>query len=112
MRAAVLHRRKRESHRDHPLGEATLYALRSFATRGHLASVRPITGAVVALATACALAASPVKAAGSQPGGALEPLPPAAVSAHELGNLINSGRDLVVAGERLNVGLLRRFYAG
>src|SRR5271169_140072 len=30
----------------------------------------------------------------------------------ELGKLIDSAPELVVAGERLNVGLLRRFYAG
>jgi murein L,D-transpeptidase YcbB/YkuD len=29
----------------------------------------------------------------------------------DLGALINSGRELIVAGERLNVGLLKRFYA-
>ena len=29
----------------------------------------------------------------------------------EIGNLLDSGPDLVVAGERVNVGLLKRFYA-
>jgi murein L,D-transpeptidase YcbB/YkuD len=42
------------------------------------------------------------------------PAPPAPMAAYantELGNLLGSGRELVVAGTRLNVGLLRRFYA-
>jgi murein L,D-transpeptidase YcbB/YkuD len=42
------------------------------------------------------------------------PAPPAPMAGYantELGNLLGSGRELVVAGTRLNVGLLRRFYA-
>ncbi len=41
-------------------------------------------------------------------------MPPAAAAVYantELGTLLGSGPELVVGGERLNVGLLRRFYA-
>src|SRR5262249_31139464 len=37
--------------------------------------------------------------------------PMAAYGSADLGKLINSGPELIVAGERLNAGLLRRFYA-
>ena len=48
------------------------------------------------------------------PGVAFAPAPSAPMVRHantELGELIDSAPELVVAGERLNVGLLRRFYA-
>ncbi len=59
----------------------------------------------MALAAACALAAC-----GADP----EPDAVFVVAPHaetELGSLIDGGPELVIAGERLNVGLLRRFYA-
>jgi murein L,D-transpeptidase YcbB/YkuD len=94
----------------------------SFSMRGVLARFGPITGGAIALAAACALAA-PAALAGDQESGQIfvpavrAPMaahPPVAAYAnvdHDLGKLINSAPDLVVAGERLNVGLLRRFYA-
>lgn len=70
--------------------------------RGRLASVGPIA---IALAAACALAAS---CAGPEPGAAVLLAPDADT---ELGKRIDSAPELIVAGERLNVGLLRSFYA-
>ncbi len=71
--------------------------------RGLLASVRPIAGGTIVLAAVCALVAS---CAGPEPGAVLGQVPHT-----ELGEMIDSGPELVVAGERLHVGLLRRFYA-
>ena len=68
----------------------------------------------MALAAACALNASPGFAADheSLQGFMFDPPGPAAAYANrDLGQLINSAPELVVAGERLNAGLLRRFYA-
>jgi L,D-transpeptidase YcbB len=62
-------------------------------------SRRAIARGIIALAAACALAAC-----GADPD-------PAAANT-ELGDLIDGAPELVVSGERLNVGLLRRFYAG
>jgi len=66
----------------------------------------------MALAAAWAIAAPAAVAA--QPGAYPVPAPSGAMSASadtELGRLLNSGPDFVIAGERLNVDLLRRFYA-
>lgn len=86
-----------------------------FSMRRLLARVGPIAGGAVALAAACALASPAVLAADQEPGSALgtaRPVPPMAAYANaDLGKLINSVPELVIAGERLNVGLLRRFYA-
>jgi murein L,D-transpeptidase YcbB/YkuD len=85
----------------------------SFATRGRLASGGPIAAGTIALAAACALAASAVLAAGPEPGAGLVRAPLAPTPPHantELGSRIDSAPGLVVAGERLNAGLLRRFY--
>jgi len=79
-----------------------------------LALVGPIAGGAFALAAACGLATSPVLAAHQEPGTAFTPAPPAPMAAFantELGKLLDSGPELVIAGKRLNVGLLRRFYA-
>ena len=87
----------------------------SFSTRGPLTSVGPIAGGMIALAAACVLAASAALAAGPEPGKVFVLAPPAPTLLHantELGKLIDSAPGLVVAGQRLNVGLLRRFYAG
>jgi murein L,D-transpeptidase YcbB/YkuD len=86
----------------------------SFSTRDLLARIGSITGGAIALAAACALAAPAVLAADQEAGAAIVPAPLAPVVAHaktELRGLIESAPELVVAGERLNVGLLRRFYA-
>jgi murein L,D-transpeptidase YcbB/YkuD len=79
-----------------------------------LALVRHIADGAIALAAACALATSPVLAADQKPGAAFALAPPAPMAAYantELGKLLDSALELVVAGKRLNVGLLRRFYA-
>ena len=80
----------------------------SFSVRGRLASVGLIAGGTIALA-ACAPAPPVVLAGGpqSEAGFALAPH-----ANTELAKLIDSAPELVVAGERLHVGLLRRFYAG
>jgi murein L,D-transpeptidase YcbB/YkuD len=92
----------------------------SFSTRGLLARLGPIARGAIALAAACALAAPAVLASDQEAGAAFVPAPrapmapPAPMGAYanaELGELIKSAPELVVAGERLNVGLLRRFYA-
>src|SRR5882672_3154622 len=73
-----------------------------------------IAGGAIALASAWALLGSAAFAAEPERGAAFVPAPstPRAAHAHsELGLLIDSAPGLVVAGERLNVGLLRRFYA-
>jgi L,D-transpeptidase YcbB len=59
------------------------------------------------------LAAPAVLAADQEPGAAFVPAPPARMAAYantELAKLLGAP-ELIVAGERLNVGLLRRFYA-
>jgi len=66
-----------------------------------------------ALGSVLMLAAPAVHAAGPEPAGTVFLQPPAAPAPHantELGNRIGSMSGLVVAGERLNAGLLRRFY--
>jgi len=65
-------------------------------------------GSVLMLAAPAVLAASP------EPAGTVFLQPAAAPAPHantELGSRIDSASGLVVAGERLNAGLLRRFYA-
>jgi murein L,D-transpeptidase YcbB/YkuD len=98
---------------DHALGEAILFPSSSSSTKRLPAFVRSISGGAIVLAAAYALAASAVLAAEVKPG-TLVPPPPAPVAANantEIGRMIESGPGLVVAGERLHVGLLRRFYA-
>ena len=95
----------------HPVSPLVLIC--SFLIRGLRALAGPIAGGAIA-AAACALNVPAGLAGdrGSDP--ALVPAPPAplAVSANrDLGELLNSGPEIVVAGERLNTGLLRRFYA-
>jgi murein L,D-transpeptidase YcbB/YkuD len=85
-----------------------LFSSCSLLTRGRLASVGLIAGGTIALA-ACA-PAPPVVFAGGPASEAVFALAPHANT--ELGKRIDSAPELVVAGERLNVGLLRRFYAG
>jgi murein L,D-transpeptidase YcbB/YkuD len=123
-RTAVFHRRQRNSRRDHAFGEAILFPSSSFSKRRFAALAGPIAGGAIALAAACGLAAPAVLAADNEPGSTFMPPPafvpapripvatPAATYATaDLGQLVNGRPDLVIAGERLNVGLLRRFYA-
>jgi murein L,D-transpeptidase YcbB/YkuD len=79
-----------------------------------LARVGPIAGGAIGLTAVCALTAPTVLAANQEPLAAFVPAPPAPIAAYanaELGELIGSAPELVIAGERLNVELLRRFYA-
>jgi L,D-transpeptidase YcbB len=71
----------------------------TYAAQSQVSRRATIAGGIIALAAAFALAAC-----GADPD-------PAAANT-ELGELIDGAPELVVAGERLNVGLLRRFYAG
>jgi murein L,D-transpeptidase YcbB/YkuD len=85
----------------------------SFSTRNLLARVGPIAAAAIALA-ACTPAEPTALAADQEPAAALVSAPPAPMAAYaktELNELIGSAPKPVVAGERLNVELLRRFYA-
>jgi murein L,D-transpeptidase YcbB/YkuD len=84
-----------------------------FSTRRLLAQVGAIAGAAIALA-ACAPAEPAALAADHEPATALvsaKPAPMAASAKTELGVLIGSAPRSVVAGQRLNLDLLRRFYA-
>ena len=86
----------------------------SFSTRGLLARIGPIAGGAIALLAACAPEAPTVRAADHEPAVALVSAPPAPTVADantKLGELIESAPTSVVAGEQLNVELLRRFYA-
>ena len=90
-------------------------------TRGHLARVALIAGGAIALATACSSAEPPVVAterepvalvsasSASMPGA--KATPTAASARTRLGELIENGPRSGIAGEPLNVELLRRFYA-
>jgi len=91
-----------------------LFPLRSFLTRGLLAPVGPIAVGAIALAVACAPAEPTLRAADKEPAVALvsaQPAPLVAYGNTSLGELIESAPKSTVAGERLNVDLLRRFYA-
>jgi L,D-transpeptidase YcbB len=90
-------------------------------TRNLVARIGPLAVGALALVTACAPAEPPVTlAADEQPAVALVSAPSAARVASatatsadttRLGELIENSPGSVVAGERLNVELLRRFYA-
>jgi murein L,D-transpeptidase YcbB/YkuD len=82
--------------------------------RAQVSRRAPIAGGTIALAAACALAACGRDPKLDAVGADLKPeaisvLAPQANT--ELGNLVDSAPELVVAGERLNVELLRSFYA-
>jgi murein L,D-transpeptidase YcbB/YkuD len=82
--------------------------------RAQLSRRATIAGGTVALAAACALAACGADPEPDAVGPDLKPdavTVPAPHANTELGNLIDGAPELVIAGERLNVGLLRRFYA-
>jgi murein L,D-transpeptidase YcbB/YkuD len=76
-----------------------------FTARAQVSRRATITGGAIALAAACALTAC---SADPEPDEVSAPVPHPDT---DLGNLIGGGSELIVAGERLNVGLLRRFYA-
>lgn len=80
-----------------------------------MAKIGRIAGCAIALAAAYTLAGSAVLAADQQrPWGmsAATPLVPTLAYANgNVSDLIGSARELVIAGERLNIGLLRAFYA-
>jgi murein L,D-transpeptidase YcbB/YkuD len=90
-----------------------LFPLCSYMTRGLLVRAGTTAVGVIALAAACAPAEPPVRAADQEPAVALVAAPPAAMVARadtRLRELIESAPKSVVAGKRLNVELLRRFY--
>ena len=72
-----------------------------------------VAGGAIALATACSPATPTVLEADREPVALVSaPSGPAMASADtRLGELIESAPESIVAGERLNFGLLRRFYA-
>jgi murein L,D-transpeptidase YcbB/YkuD len=111
---AISRQRQRKSRRQHAVGEAISVPSYSFSTRGLLARLGPIAGAAIALLTACAPDPPTVRAPDQEPAVALVSAPPAPAAAQtntKLGELIESAPRSGVAGERLNVELLRRFYA-
>ncbi len=75
--------------------------------KGRPAFARAFAAGMIALAAVCVLAASNVVAAGAETGAAFVSMPH---SETELGRLNDAGPGLTVAGEPVNVGLLRRFY--
>lgn len=77
-----------------------------------LLTKRLLTRGALVLAAAHLLAAPAVFAA--EPGGAFAPTPSAAAASYtnaNLGQVLSNTPELVIAGERLNTALLRRFYA-
>jgi murein L,D-transpeptidase YcbB/YkuD len=111
----IFHRQPRPSRRNRTVGEATLSSCFSFSARVLLARIGPIAGIAIALAAAACAPAEPAGLAPDQPPAAAlvaaPPGPTAASANTELRQLIESAPKPVVAGERLNVDLLRRFYA-
>jgi murein L,D-transpeptidase YcbB/YkuD len=109
-RTAIFHQRQCRSRR-YAAGEGSLFPSFSFLTNG---LVGPIASAAIALAVAACEPAEPTVSAPDQgPAAALvsAPAAPTAAPANtELRELIESAPKSLVAGERLNVELLRRFY--
>lgn len=83
-----------------------LFSLHRLPTRGFSTVAGRLAGGAIAFAAACALAAPAVLAA--EPMRA--PAAPAPSANTELARLLDNGQ-FAVAGEQLNVDLLRRFYA-
>ncbi|MBV8393077.1 MAG: L,D-transpeptidase family protein [Alphaproteobacteria bacterium] len=80
--------------------------------KGLLPRVGLLAGATIALAAGCAPSEPPVVARGkSKPLSLVASSPATAFSGTELSGLIETAPKSVVRGERLNVELLRRFYA-
>jgi murein L,D-transpeptidase YcbB/YkuD len=91
-----------------------LFPSLSVSRRGLLSRIRPIAGGALALAAAACAPADPPSLSADHEPAAFVAAPPAATVASantELRELIESSPPSVVAGERLNVDLLRRFYA-
>lgn len=85
-----------------------------FHRQGWLACAGPIAVAVIALSAACSSAEPTVPAAKREPAVALVSALPRPTATHgdgNLGELIENAPRSVIGGERLNVELLRRFYA-
>lgn len=81
---------------------------------GLLARIGSIAVAAIALAAACSPAEPTVAATNKEPPVALVSAPPRPTMAHgnsTLRELIENAPKSVIAGERLNIDLLRRFYA-
>jgi murein L,D-transpeptidase YcbB/YkuD len=93
------------SQKNHSVGEAKLFLFRSFPTRNLMARLRPIAG--VALALAAAACAPEPAAVTANP----DPTSLASAPHTELRDRIDSAPNSEIAGEKLNVDLLRRFYA-
>jgi L,D-transpeptidase YcbB len=89
-----------------------LFRSYSSAMRGAVARLGRIAGGVIALAMAYPLGAPAVLAADEQAVfGSITPGLAVAYAKTELGDLIAGAPELVLGGERLNLELLRRFYA-
>ena len=111
---AVFDWRQYESRLNHAFGEAMFLAFFRLLAGSVSARVGAMAGVAIAFAAACTLAASAVLAAEPEPGMGVAPAPPAPLAAYgdtDLRRLFSSAPELTVAGEQLNVGLLRRFYA-
>jgi murein L,D-transpeptidase YcbB/YkuD len=90
-----------------------LFPFCSDRTRDLLGRIGATAVGAIALAAACAPAEPAGRAADLEPAVDLVAAPPAAMVVHAdtgLGELIENAPKSVVAGERLNVDLLRRFY--
>jgi murein L,D-transpeptidase YcbB/YkuD len=91
-----------------------MFPSHSFSMRGPAAVAGRIAGGAIALATAYVLPAPVVLAADLHPRVISAPIPLGTTVAYartELSDLIAGAPELVVAGQRLNLELLRRFYA-
>jgi L,D-transpeptidase YcbB len=95
-----------ESRRDHTAGKAILFRSRLFRSRSFPTKLFPmLVGPIAAGALALAAGCAPVPSAGPTAEQT------AAAANTELGRRIGSAPEFAVAGEPVNVGLLRRFYA-
>jgi murein L,D-transpeptidase YcbB/YkuD len=111
----IFHRRQRKSRRNYAVGEVTLFPSCGFSMQGFLAFIRPVAGGAIALAVAaCAPAEPTAPLSDHEPAAASVSAPPASPvpdASSELRDLIERAPKSPVLGERLNVELLRRFYA-
>ena len=113
-RTAIFHLRLRQS-RSCAAGEGRLFPSFRLSTKRLLARLRPIAGVAIALAAAACASDEPTVVASDQgPATALVSAssnPTGASANTELRQLIENGPKSFVAGEQLNVDLLKRFYA-
>jgi murein L,D-transpeptidase YcbB/YkuD len=115
-RTAILHQRQRRPRPTRAVEEAGLFPFfPTFLKRDLLVRLGPVAGVAIALAvTACAPAEPTELAAGHEPALALvapSSAPAVAPANAELRERIESATSSAVAGQRLNVELLRSFYA-